>query len=1008
MAQRPNTHLPAVRLETEKNLGITHRSAALNFAWTGDIRKRYTDFLVYEININGTVVHLHDYIEDKPATSPTESQLHNKSAALVPTPAGPRKQENKGPPVVHQIPEGDQQKLIKLIGETTAKKLIEVDSNVQRKVLMSPENRTVVFDPIDDRSQRAEVHQEIRRIFNSRVETVANSMGIITATPSKWAVNRGNNNNRNPSQAFGPRRDNNNNRQDRNVSFAKLGGEYLHLTLYKENKDTMDAINTIARLLKIKATNFGFAGTKDRRAATVQRISIRYQRASNLTWLNTRIPNVKVGDFEHKEQPLSLGQHGGNEFIITLKNCHPLGGNECSVAQRIKMIQQTVECGLAYLKHNGYINYFGLQRFGTHTIGTHLLGMKILQGDFEGVIDAILHVDDHYIQEAFNHVGPSQGTKRDFDHGHGTLTSNGNNANNANRDDYERARAITIWKTSKNATKAVEILPKRFSSEIALIRHLGKNSKDFTGAILSITRSMRMMYIHAFQSYVWNHVASRRWSKYGARVIEGDIVLNEDAEDAPARFSDDEDLDTYDDNEADRAYPQAHVVTAEDLASEKYTIFDVVLPTPGYDVIYPQNEIGEYYAEFMGKEENGSLDPYDMRRKNREFSLSGSYRALMGRFITEPQYAIRAYVDDTEQMYPTDLDFATHKKAQQKKALPQPKPASQAANSWNAFAANPTAFDDALAEFQRRRKVSEEPASDVKTVIKETWVETGVDGSAKRVKIARHQQEIESQPETQPETLSKGPSDPELQARMKAMLFPGGIEAATVAPQEDVSMVDAQCPPTPARGPAFILNSPPVGKGVSLLDSQSPVAEPAAPLEQKPSLPSEDGGLAISKDPNASGPRGISDTFYALGGDDPFAARASSTTTLQQATESSSAVKSEPSEWYGKELTGLLGNSTAEIKAEQQDSVVLSTSQALVKVEDDGKPDPSVVELINGVPLPKFHTASNNPLLSPKNIVDVNSLDPRARKIAVILKFQLKTSNYATIVLRELMGTTVE
>lgn len=1005
MAQRPNTHLPAVRLETEKNLGITHRSAALNFAWTGDIRKRYTDFLVYEINIDGSVIHLYDFIEDKPAHSPTESQFQNKSTALVLASTGPRKQENKAPIVVQEISKEDQEKLIKLIGESTAKKLIEVDNNVQRKVLMSAENRTVVFDPIDDRSQRAEVHQEIRRIFNSRVETVANSEGVITATPSKWAVTRGSSNNRTPSQTFGSRRDNTRG-QDRNVSFAKLGGEYLHFTMYKENKDTMDAINTIARLLKIKATNFGFAGTKDRRAATVQRISVRYQRASNLTWLNTRIPNVKVGDFVHKEQPLSLGQHGGNEFIITLKNCSPLGGSECSVAQRMKMIQQTVECGLAYLKHNGYINYFGLQRFGTHTIGTHLLGMKILQGDFEGVIDAILHVDDHYIQEAFNNVGSSHGTKRDFDHSHG----NGNNASTANRDDYDRARAITIWKTSKNASKAVEGLPKRFSSEIALIRHLGKNPKDFTGAILSITRSMRMMYIHAFQSYVWNHAASRRWSKYGARVIEGDIVLNEDVEDATTRPSEDDEFDTYDDNEVAHVFPQAHVVTAEDLAAEKYTIFDVVLPTPGYDVVYPQNEIGEFYVEFMGKEENGGLNPYDMRRKNREFSLSGSYRALMGRFITEPQYAIRAYVDDTEQMYPTDLDFATHKKAQQKKSLAQPKPASQAANSWNAFAANPAAFDDALAEFQRRRKASEGPASEVKTIIKETWVETGVNGSAKRVKVARHQQEIESPPETpQADALTRRSSDPELQARMKAALFPGNTEAPAVVPQEDVEMVDTPCAPTPARGPAFLLKSPPVGKGVSLLDSYSPIAEPAAPLQQKPGILSGDGGLVVPKGPNTSGTRGLSDTFYAAGGDDPFVGQTSPPTTIVKKEESDSVAKSESDEWYGKkELAGLLGGPTALVKTEQEDDAAPSTSQALVKVEDDCKSDSSVEELINGVPLPKFHTASNNPLLPPKNIVDVDTLDPRARKIAVILKFQLKTSNYATVVLRELMGTTVE
>ncbi len=40
MSQRPGTHVPAVRAASEKNLGITQRAAPINFAWTGDIRKR--------------------------------------------------------------------------------------------------------------------------------------------------------------------------------------------------------------------------------------------------------------------------------------------------------------------------------------------------------------------------------------------------------------------------------------------------------------------------------------------------------------------------------------------------------------------------------------------------------------------------------------------------------------------------------------------------------------------------------------------------------------------------------------------------------------------------------------------------------------------------------------------------------------------------------------------------------------------------------------------------------
>ena len=41
---------------------------------------------------------------------------------------------------------------------------------------------------------------------------------------------------------------------------------------------------------------------------------------------------------------------------------------------------------------------------------------------------------------------------------------------------------------------------------------------------MSIQRNMRLMYVHAYQSFVWNTVAGKRWEVYGNKTVEGDLV----------------------------------------------------------------------------------------------------------------------------------------------------------------------------------------------------------------------------------------------------------------------------------------------------------------------------------------------------------------------------------------------------------------------------------------------------------------------------------------------------
>ncbi|KAK3942405.1 tRNA pseudouridine synthase D [Diplogelasinospora grovesii] len=911
---RQPTHVPAVRAEAEKSLGITQRSAAINFAWTGDIRKRYTDFLVNEIQKDGTVLHLLDYQDAEPQAEQARKPSPPPKPAVIED-AGATTNDQ---PAAQPVSEDDRKILEGLLSEATVDKLISLDENIQTKKQIPASDKSIAFEAVQDRGQRAQIHQEIRRIFSSRIETLADGNGIITATPSRWSGK-----NRGANHGSGGRRGNQRQR-DPTQSFGQLGGEYLHFTLYKENKDTMDAINTIARLLKIKASNFGFAGTKDRRAGTVQRVSVYRQRASNLVWLNARIPNIKIGDFKHQKDPLQLGQHGGNEFVITLKNCQPIGGKDCSLEQRIKMIQQSVDFGLAYLRHHGYINYFGLQRFGTYTIGTHLLGMKILKSDYEGVLDDILHVDDDFVLDVLD-------PNTHHHHGHGQENQN-------TRDDYQRARAITTWKATKNAEKALEHLPKRFSSEWAIIRHLARNPKDYMGAILSITRGMRMMYIHAYQSYVWNYVVSHRWSKYGATVIEGDLVLADTGK-SNGDIGDDEFGGS--DFEEENFYAQARALTAEDVASGKYTIFDVVLPTPGYDVMYPRNDIGEYYVEFMKKEENGGLDPYDMRRRQKEFSLSGNYRHIIGRFISDPHYAIRTYSDDTEQMYPTDLDICKQKKAE---AAAQARKARQGTSPllarWAHFADNAAEYDKALS-IDRRRKASEELETKTVTTINETWIETGTDGN-KRAKVARHHQQLSGSGEKR----SDGSPD-------TTKTFHSANEAVDTL--------------SPANG-----------------------------VNVKPEEPSN---LAIGN--GVTKPKGISDAYYESIGENPQESPLSATK-VEQTAGSVSADSGVTKEESSSDPLGWYTGNMPTIPTKSADTIVP------VGATDEAKDSGNGNAKYCGITMPVFRSPSDNPILAPGDLVDTSIDDGKAKKIAVILRFQLKTSNYATVVLRELMGTNAE
>ncbi|KAJ0118478.1 pseudouridine synthase TruD/Pus7 [Diaporthe amygdali] len=878
---QPMNYMPSVRAASEKKLGLLYFCSPQNHGWHGDVRKRFTDFLVNEIQKNGEVLHLSDY---NLGARPTDTDVHipgeyhqrpQRDTTQAPTGDAPASTSDSSSP---QVSDEDLKTLCGLLDEPTTQALKNLYETVGKagKTRLDPRTNSVKFPPME-RSQRGKIHQN--------------------------------------SRAGGQRH------RSTQPSFKKMGGDYLHFTLYKENKDTMDAVNQIARMLKVKANNFGFAGTKDRRAATVQRISVFRAKHQTLDFLNSLIPAIKMGDYKYSKYPIQLGDHGGNEFKITVKNISVSRGQGCSLKRRVQMTTQAVEFAVSEMAKYGFINYFGLQRFGTHFVGTHELGKMLLMEDYDAVIDGILHVDAEYMSQVMS--GSVEETP-------------------ANRDEINRVRAIIQWKTTKNAKAALQYMPKRFGSEMNVISHLAKNPRDPQGAILTITRGMRNLYLHAYQSYVWNHAVSHRWAKYGSKVIPGDLVLVTSEKAAVEVAEDGGDAQASDEPQFQRA---RHLTEAE-VQSGKFTVFDLVLPCPGYDVIYPDNDTGEFYVEFMSRPENGRLNPHQMRRAKKDFSLSGAYRHIVGRFIGEPKWEVRTYTDDNEQMRPTDANLIEQRKAELKAQEITKDPEGLAATiGWNTFAANPAVQDDKI-DAERRRQMKENP--EVEPRVNEVWVQRSEDGSLKRIKTKHEVLPVESQSEEPARSTASSGGAP---------LFADDTEGEGKQPAKPVAP-DRQ-PTVPESGNAGFAATP-----------KTPKSELLAPCA-KAEVPTPE-ALALQ---NALAMKALNKHLQ-----DPALAIPSTKTAAAAEGPETSKTASRPNSSGSERGAGI---QDASIEKESTPASALPKAEWFKKRPDDRMSSQAVESFTQK---------------------DLSGVDESTIKIAVILEFSLNSSAYATVVLRELMA----
>ncbi|VFQ70338.1 unnamed protein product [Cuscuta campestris] len=308
----------------ESDVGISCFISQLP-GFRGILKQRYSDFIVNEVDLEGNVVHLTSL--DAP------QEVHEEKEVKVTNPLD-RSYANEIE-YFRSLATCD----------SDADKLKSFIDKISSGADVSDEH--ILLTPSSDKSRRTEIHnfikEKMRFLVTDTVDGPDNSSKCI-----RVRLNVGGNSGRGKNSR--KRKDRGEKPYDSRGSdhWPQELGKFLRFHLYKENKDTQDALGLIAKMLGIQPRSFGFAGTKDKRSVSTQRVTVFKQRANKLAALNEKLIGIKVGDFCYANEGLLLGQLYGNRFTITLRGV-------------IAESDDIIKASAAALGKNGFINYFGLQ-----------------------------------------------------------------------------------------------------------------------------------------------------------------------------------------------------------------------------------------------------------------------------------------------------------------------------------------------------------------------------------------------------------------------------------------------------------------------------------------------------------------------------------------------------------------------------------------------------------------------------------------------------------------------
>lgn len=257
-------------------------------------------------------------------------------------------------------------------------------------------------------------------------------------------------------------------------------GEYIYLYVEKTHMTTLDVVRRIAKAYGVNRRDVGYAGLKDKRAVTWQHFSVYRPDTSRDDRAVDHIsyhPNLRVHWTSRHHNKLRRGHHGGNRFIIRIRDVRP---NQVLTAHQV----------LKQLESSGMPNFVGEQRFGYRQNG-HLLGRLLLLGHYEAFIDHLLG------QPGNNDIGPLIEGRAAF-----------------LRKDF--GTALQHWPRKL-----------RFDRQALDALRQGKTPEQ---AACSIDRTQWQLLLSAWQSVVFNTVLNRRMEQGTLnQLVPGDLAWKHDS-----------------------------------------------------------------------------------------------------------------------------------------------------------------------------------------------------------------------------------------------------------------------------------------------------------------------------------------------------------------------------------------------------------------------------------------------------------------------------------------------